>query len=552
MNAEAWYRANGWIVRPAVAALLAAFIIALTALTGIARGMDHKISWGPTSEQRAISIALSEFVYGLHLGYVGLGSVNNKLVEIWNRGAKVPDDPILIENSSNAELMNEALRAAASLGPQKIGYLSDRTLLTTWYDDMGEVDFFKIAFRLFGLQIQSYYYLFFAVLAFSAIVFILTYHDDIYALVALLCTLFAFYVELHLNAFSVDAPTFPGMRTGSTLALVPMWYFIFLLGRGFSIGRLVGAVIELFILIFAWRIRGSVSWIFILLLALAIIAALPVWLQRARGERSWWGFVRTTAQWPILLMTFGLAANYLYTRVELHPIYFTDDALPYHGIWHSAYLGMAFTPEMFTPRVRESINKYIGGDGVGADALGAYGEMDYLDRIHFIPWDGSDASPPARVSVWTGQMKPRFHEDIMRRAVFEAIEEHPVDAVVLYAYKKPIAIFGTLKSAFAKAPGLTWMWCVLIGGMCSALMFLSLHGQFDGRRLTELVATSGGVVIIGALPNLWAYPGLYTMSDVVLSLVVFALLALGAIVAAVVRSGATLQLPGQPRKSLLT
>src|ERR1700730_10869357 len=229
MNAEAWYCANGRILRPAVAALLAAFIIALTALTGIARGMDHKVSWGPTSEQNAISIALSESVYGLHLGYVGLSSVENKLVEIWNRGVKEPNDPSMIENSSNAELMNEALRAAASLGPQTIGYLSDQTLVTTWYDDMGEVDFFKLAFRLFGLQIQSYYYLFFAILAFSAIVFILTYHDDSYALVTLLCTLFAFYVELHLNAFSANTPTFPGMRHGSTLALVPMWYFIFLL-----------------------------------------------------------------------------------------------------------------------------------------------------------------------------------------------------------------------------------------------------------------------------------------------------------------------------------
>jgi hypothetical protein len=331
-----------------------------------------------------------------------------------------------------------------------------------------------------------------------------------------------------------------------------MWYFIFLLGRGVSIGRLVGAAIELFILIFAWRIRGSVSWIFILLLTLAIIAALPVWLQRASGERSWWGFVRATAQWPILLMTFGLAANYVYTRVELHPIYFTDDALPYHGIWHSAYLGLAFSPEMVTPRVRESIKKYIGGDAVGADALGAYGEMDYLDRIHFIPWDGSDASPPARVSIWTGRMKPRFHEDIMRRALFEAIEEHPLDAVVLYAYKKPIAIFNTLKSAFSQAPGLIWMWCVLIGAMCSALLFLSLRGEFDGRRLTELVAISGWVVIIGALPNLWAYPGLYAMSDVVLSLVVFALLLLGATIAAVVRLGASLQLLGPSGKHLST
>jgi hypothetical protein len=242
MKAEAWYRTRGRAVRLLVVALLATFIIGITALTGIQRGMDHKVAWGPGSEQHAISIALSESVYGLHLGYVGFRTVNDKLVEIWNRGATGPNDPILIENSSNADLMNEALRAAASLGPQKAGYLSDGSLIHTQYDDMGEVDFYKIAFSLFGLQIQSYYYLFFALLALSTLVYVLTFHDNIYALAALLCTLFAFYIELHLNMFSPGAPTFPGMRHGSTLGLVAMWYFVFLLDRRPSIGRVIGAM----------------------------------------------------------------------------------------------------------------------------------------------------------------------------------------------------------------------------------------------------------------------------------------------------------------------
>ena len=153
MTAAAWYGARGRMIRPLVIALLATFIIGLTALTGIERGMDHKVAYGPWSEQRAISIALSESVYGLHLGYVGFGSVFNKLAEIWNGGVPDDADPALIERSSNAEVINEALRAAASLGPQKVGYLSDGSLVTTFYDDMGEVVFYKLAFRLFGLQI---------------------------------------------------------------------------------------------------------------------------------------------------------------------------------------------------------------------------------------------------------------------------------------------------------------------------------------------------------------------------------------------------------------
>ena len=105
--------------------------------------------------------------------------------------------------------------------------------------------------------------------------FILTFHDDIYALVAILCTLFAFYVALHLNGvFSSSTPTFPGMRHGGALALVPLWHFIFLLGRRRSIGVVVGALIQLVLMILAYRIRGSVSWMFIFLFAMAIVIAL--------------------------------------------------------------------------------------------------------------------------------------------------------------------------------------------------------------------------------------------------------------------------------------
>jgi hypothetical protein len=436
MTAHAWYRARGWIMQPVAVGLLALFMIGLTALTGIHRGMDHKVAFGPLSDQRAISIALSESVYGVHLGYVGLRSVQDKLLEIWNRGAKNPEDPILIENSSNADLVNEALRAAASLGPQKVGYLSDRSLMTTELDDMGDVDFYKLAFRLFGLQIQSYYYLFFALLAVSVVVFILTFHDDVYALVAMLCTLCAFYIALYLNdVFSISAPTFPGYRHGGTLALIPLWHFIFLMSRRRSVGVILGAVIQLAIMLFAYRIRGSVGWMFILLFTMAVVTALKHWLELTRADRSWSALVRAMAPWPVLLLVFGITANYGYTVFTLHPIYFTDDVLPYDGPWHCAYLGFEAAPGLLTPRGKAAM-AYGSGD-----EFAAYGEYDYLDRTHFIPWDGSRQMPADAMSAWTGSDKARLKDDIMRRVVLEAIVRHPIEALVLYEYTKPISIF---------------------------------------------------------------------------------------------------------------
>ncbi|HEX3754914.1 MAG TPA: hypothetical protein VHV26_07540 [Rhizomicrobium sp.] len=536
MTAEPWYRTNGRIMRPLAAGVLAAVIIALTALTGIQRGMDHMVSWAPNSEQRAMSIAISESYYGVHLGYIGLKSVEDKLIEVWNRGVTNPGDPALIQHGNDGALINEALQAAASLGPQHIGYLSNRDLTTTWYDDMGEVDFYRLAFRLFGLQIQSYYYLFFAILAISALVFIVTFHDNVYALITLLCTLFAFYTTLHLGLFNTDAPTFPGMRHSSSLALIPMWYFIFLLGRRPSLGRVAGAVIEALIMVFAWRVRGSVSWMFMFVLAAAFVTALGYWLRQARGERSWWGLARATAQWPVLVVALGIAADAVYVQAELHAIYFTDDVLPYHGAWQAAYTGLAYVPEIYPRRVQEAIDKYIGGDAVGSDAVGMFGEMDYLDRTHFIQWDGTNISPPARVSVWTGQMKPRFHDHIIERATLEAVEHHPIYALEIYFYMKPLAIFTTLESAVISIPDSNWLWCILAGGVGGALLFLIFDVKFEVRKWAEPLAMTGAAAVVGLIPMLWAYAAHYTIFDVSLVMVAFAQLALAFALLAPLRS----------------
>src|SRR4051812_14697309 len=164
--------ARSFLVRvaPIITACLAALIIGITFQAGVKRGMDHVTTYGPESEQTAISVALSDNVYKLRRGYVAYATVHNKLLEVWNRGVTSPSDPLLIKNTSDRELMNEAITAAASLGPQSGGFISDRTLITTIYDDQGYVDYVKLAFRLFGLRIESMYYTFFALIGLSSLI----------------------------------------------------------------------------------------------------------------------------------------------------------------------------------------------------------------------------------------------------------------------------------------------------------------------------------------------------------------------------------------------
>jgi hypothetical protein len=555
MKVQRWFPARAQIVRPVVAGALAVFLIALAAVGGIERGMDHKVAYGPWDEQRAISVAISESVYGLHLGYVGFRSVFDALVQVWNRGAKDDEDPILIKNSSDAGLMNGALHAAVSLGPQSVGYLSDGSLVTMQYDDMGEVDFQRLAFWLFGLKIQSYYYLFFVLLTLSSLIFVATFRDSVYILATLLCALFAFYIELYLNVFSPYAPTFPGMRNGSSLGLVPMWYFAFLLlfRRRLTFALSAGATVQLAVLILAWRIRGSTIWVFLFLFAIGLVMALiDVWPAISQGLRAspgstgirrfrsaavggwfalrdvWPLLLRGVLRWPIALLLIGIIANGIYNGQSRHLIYSTDDVLPYHGPWWSAVYGLhMYDAHLFGPRIKET----------GGTPEGWWYLRDYMDRIHLIPWTGvydmSKTPAPGLMSPWTGAPKSRLVEETFKRIFFDTIVHHPLDVLRVILRDKTIAVLQRLKSAFAGASSFVWIFLMLLSNVMVFCGMLVANGAVCYASLRKVLILSSAAVVGSALPNIWAFasadaaaPG-YVMADVVLLCVTFLSLAPG-------------------------
>jgi hypothetical protein len=83
-------QAQAAFILPALAAIA---IIVLVFVGGLRRGVDPVTMFGPENEQGAIAIALSDVTYHLNAGYLGYATVRDKLVEIWNRGARNGQDP---------------------------------------------------------------------------------------------------------------------------------------------------------------------------------------------------------------------------------------------------------------------------------------------------------------------------------------------------------------------------------------------------------------------------------------------------------------------------
>ena len=528
------------ICRAAVAIMLAAVIIGLTMSEAMRRGMHHALAISP-GEEIAVAIALSDTVYGVHLGYVGLASVFNTIQAHWNRGGDGwANLSVLVENFHNRQLLNDGIRAAASLGPQKVGYFTDGSLITTIYDDMGEIDFAKLSFAIFGQKVESMFMMFFFLIGVSAMIFILTFCNNIYALSVLLCTLFALYIVLYLAFFDPTAnPSFFGMRNGSMLGLVPMWYFTFLLifPRKLSPALIAGALVELAILILAWRIRGSVAWVFMFLFLLsAVLGVLRLWPPRAERDRrhwvgSWlaWGrswplLLRDALRWPVVLLLLGLLANGIYNQQSRHLIYSTDDVIPEHGAWWAAIFGLyPNNPRFFEPRV-----KLTSGTPEGWWFL-----RDYFDRIHLIAWSGayqmSVDDVPGLLSPWTaGGLKYRLADKAFERIFFEAVSRHPVGTLRAIWLDNLLGFLHQLASAFKNAPSNAWIWLIVAAGVGVFAFVSLLHDDEAFGSLGKVILVSAGALSAAALPNLLlSIPFLYAMADTVLLSVSFAGVMLG-------------------------
>jgi hypothetical protein len=547
--------------RLVIAIVLAAFIIGLTMSAAIRRGMDHAVMIGQ-GDQTAIAIALSDSVYKVRLGYVGLKKVFDTIQSYWNRDAsRWADLEQLKKNFHDAELLNAGIRAAASLGPQTPGYLHDGELITTYYDDMGEVDYVSLAFRLFGLKVQSMLYLYFTLLGLSTLIFILTFRDKIFALCLLFTVLFAYYVELYLSFFEpVAVSTYWGMRHSSTLCLVPMLHFAFLLlwKRKLSLAVGVGAVIQLAILILAWRIRSSVAWVLVFLPALAIaLALLDSWPRSGKPGLGWWGTLRhyvlsfpgsamavvrswrtvarRTLAWPLVLVLLGVLANNIYNRATVHPIYHADDVMPQHGIWHSVHLGIGhYIPDVLSPR----IYNVLQSQGM-TEELTLWGVRDYLDQVHFIPWNGKHEHiplAPGYFSPWHGLgLKINWQERLMRYMYWERVKAHPVRFLEFYAGMPP-EVIRTLAYPFAQAPTAAWQW---LTAAAAAAVFVILLGLARDEAIGDgfkVLGVGAAAIATATLPNMISYVAFYAMADSMLMITAFMAAAIGISAYAVVRA----------------
>ena len=524
--------------------VLAAAIIGLTMSAAIRRGLDHAVTIA-ADDHTAIAISLSDSIYHVNLGYLGLKQVADTIREHWTRASHGVEPGV---KAPSARALNVGIRAAAALGPQTPGYVSDGSLIVTQNDGKGAVDYVTIAFRLFGTKVQSLFYLYFAMIGLSAVVFILAFRDNVYALAVLLCTLAAYYIQLRLRIFDAAAvPTYFGMRYGSTLGLVALWHFVFLVipARKPTPWAVLGAVVQLAILVLAWRLRWATIWMAGFVLLLALVPALKhlrlrqfrllnrpglhadyatiAWRSTVKAANSLLAVGEATLRWPVVLLLAGLLASSLYDRAALHPVYFADDVMPERGLWNAAYLGLAtYDPGVLDPRVAEAVK----ARGAGGE-LSWWAARDHMDRIHLVPWDGKldlklDFSRPALnlKSEWGDiGIRAGLQDRMAHGGLMDAVKKHPFRVAAIYLIHKPLDIASMLFRPFTG--GVTWLLLSLLAGVGIGAVITRFESEDDMRAPRDVILVSGAAVLAATMPSLWAYPNPAAMGDSVLLLAAF-------------------------------
>ena len=204
---------------------------------------------------------------------------------------------------------------------------------------------------------------------------------------------------------------------------------------------------------------------------------------------------------PIILVTL-LFSNSLHNRIKLDAVYFTDDLLPHHFVWHNAYMALSLHPGWNDNLPMQELA------GLGGDAIPFTASSVVLKNRGIANTGGANG----------GNFKTRLHDRTVRDELFSFIKNHPLYTFELYAYYKPIAIFTTLVSGIKSIKPIAWF-IALISVLISAFLLFYDHNKYSiGSSIAFIIVFLGS-----CLPGIWAYSAVYLMGDQLWSFLLLAL-----------------------------
>jgi hypothetical protein len=498
--------------------------------SGIARGMDGGIYEVVEDAAHAMAVAISDMRFHLNRGYVGYSAVSTKLEE---GGFTVNTDLLKALGRANPEqlkdraLLNQAILSALNAQiPKDVGF-GDRSLLSMRYAELGLVDYFKLAFRLFGYRVESAFYLYFTLLGLSAATFVTAYWRSPIILTVPILFLAAGNIIFATSFFdSINSQSVANPRFVSTLGILPGLHILMLMlgARRATVIQVTLACVQAFIFEFALSIRAALFWcvIFVVFIALIQVAILIARTGAGRSLRAsfaeWSAELAAIRLWPALVLLIGVWTYQSAISMKMHPSYELEDFLPEHMRYHNAFMGLTAHPDWY-PRFG---NKYYYG--TQSDTFGfLVGALYLLDHY--------DVPESYYISPLYGGPKVRLDDRMVKKAYMQFIMENPRFTIEAHFYKMRLianVVERLIRSARPKSAAVL----IAFSSITFAALFWAASQPGTSTRRTRdidvlrLTIVGTCAALFSFMPNIYAIFGDTVMGDG-LWMTLFAMLAIG-------------------------
>lgn len=490
------------------------FVLLTLIATGQNSGKVGTITWGPTLDFFAISVAISKNEYDLP-GYLGYHQVGQKLAEILtSTGSTIAvNDDETRKLCETPNLVGHAISAAAKI---------DKDLLTPSYskfnaehaayqtlggEDVGYGYFYSMAFKIFGYNQYATHLLYVLILVISVLAFIYQFRDRLGHLYLLTFALAALFLVSNSNALSSMVANISSNRFLVTLAIVPLIHLATLIRFPTAITvSLLSTLVQSFILANVVFFRSSGIWI-IFLACIFCIAGIVIKRKYISNlfyeifpSREGAAISSKFSNFPafigipllLLLVNFGFKA---YQNAQLDDVYFSGDMTKSHVVWHSAWIGLSTHPKWQEHLPRKELADR-GGDGI---------------PFRLSELVAAETGQKIVGGAKGGLTLDGVHERILKNEFFNFVRKNPRYVLELYLFYKPLNILKTFVVMINSIPGL-----LLFGALTLSLLLVAVscyYRRLDTNDLGGPTLATSVVFLASLAPNVWAYPTNYAMAE---------------------------------------
>jgi hypothetical protein len=293
--------------------------------------------------------------------------------------------------------------------------------------------------------------------------------------------------------------TIHNQRFLGTLCLVSFMHlvFVFLIYRRPTLMRVVTTALQVALFTFVMYTRSSAAWMVIALALIGVLVAFNRFNQPSTGQTGR-RFASVILSWPVILLAVGIGSSSIYRSSVLHPMYSVGIFLPYHMVWHNAYIGLGLHPDWKTlgdkygsRPVPDPMSDNVGWTAAALEAIERYGLPEpYL-------FDGEIGGLPS--------YKTALHDKLLKERYLRFMKEHPWYTVELFLWYKPKTFVTQYAWVYGDFRPRIWTLLCLAAFLVAGV--LCTRWLTVPRYARSLVATAGMITMAASLvPVVWTYP----------------------------------------------